>query len=89
MPSRVPSTDLRFQAVKPLIANGKIRSFPDIFRYIKKSVIRDHMGWGEHRLQNIMSDPGKLTINECVKMDTLFELRKGSMSKMVTKDVQK
>lgn len=86
MPRHPSKTDERIPAIKLLITSGNITSFNEIFNHIPKTVIADQMNWGVTRLEKVMKDPGELTFNECKRLDKVLGLKKGWMSRMVSRE---
>ena len=64
--------DSRYDLIEPMMSQGKIVSFTDVFKYIKKTVVAIDLGKKVDRFTVMMNDPKKFSVGDVYKMSGLF-----------------
>ena len=54
--------DPRYDLIKPMLSQGQIESFTDIFKYIKKTVVANDLGKKVDRFTVMMEQPKKFPL---------------------------
>ncbi len=81
------SRDPRLASIGSLIKSGEIKTFSNIFKHIPKSVIAKSMNWGVSRLETVMDNPGKLTMEECYELGKLMKVKGDKVMMLVAGEV--
>ncbi|HEV9034991.1 MAG TPA: hypothetical protein VGQ51_00170 [Puia sp.] len=71
--------DSRYDLIKPMLSEGKIVSFTDIFKYIPKTIVANDLGKKVDRFTVMMNQVEKFTLEELFKMAALCRLTKDQM----------
>ena len=66
--------DPRYDLIKPMLSQGQIESFGDIFKYIKKTVVANDMGKKVDRFTIMMEQPKKFSVGDVYEMADLFSI---------------
>ena len=66
--------DTRYDLIEPMISQGRILAFNDVFKYIKKTVVALDMGKKVDRFTVMMHDPKKFSVGDVYKMSDLFKV---------------
>ena len=66
--------DTRYDLIEPMMSQGKIVAFNDVFKYIKKTVVAIDMGKKVDRFTVMMHDPKKFSVGDIYKMSDLFRI---------------
>ncbi|HEY4337559.1 MAG TPA: hypothetical protein VGM89_16720 [Puia sp.] len=66
--------DPRYDLIKPMLSQGQIESFADIFKYIKKTVVANDMGKKVDRFTIMMAHPKKFSVGDVYEMADLFSI---------------
>ena len=66
--------DTRYDLIEPMMSQGKIVSFTDVFKYIKKTVVAIDLGKKVDRFTVMMHDPKKFSVGDIYKMSDLFRI---------------
>ena len=66
--------DTRYDLIEPMMSQGKIVSFTDVFKYIKKTVVAIDMGKKVDRFTVMMHDPKKFSVGDVYKLGDLFNI---------------
>jgi hypothetical protein len=66
--------DTRYDLIEPMMSQGKIVSFTDVFKYIKKTVVAIDLGKKVDRFTVMMHDPKKFSVGDIYKMSDLFKI---------------
>ena len=66
--------DPRYDLIKPMLSEGTIISFTDIFKYIPKTIVANDLGKKVDRFTVMMNDPKKFAISDVYKMGDLFKI---------------
>lgn len=81
--------DPRYSLIKPMLADGKIQTFSDIFDYIKKSVVARDIGKKVERFTELMNDVDDFRVGELRMMARLFNLTLGEMFHLIARELEK
>jgi len=74
--------DTRYDIIKPMIADGKVMSFNDIFKYIPKTVVARDLGKKVDRFTELMNKVEDFTLGEMFYMGGLFRLSESEILKL-------
>ena len=66
--------DTRYDLIEPMMSQGKIVAFLDIFKYIRKTVVAIDLGKKVDRFTVMMHDPKKFSVGDVYKMGVLFKI---------------
>lgn len=66
--------DTRYDLIEPMVSQGKIVTFLDIFKYIKKTVVAIDLGKKVDRFTVMMHDPKKFSVGDVYRMADLFKI---------------
>lgn len=66
--------DSRYDLIEPMMSQGKIVSFTDVFKYIKKTVVANDLGKKVDRFTVMMYDPKKFSVGDLYRMGDLFKI---------------
>ena len=66
--------DTRYDLIEPMMSQGKIVSFRDVFKYIKKTVVATDLGKKVDRFTVMMHDPKKFSVGDLYRMSDLFKI---------------
>lgn len=66
--------DPRYDLIKPMLSQGQIESFTDIFKYIKKTVVANDLGKKVDRFSVMMEHPKKFSVGDVYEMADLFNI---------------
>ena len=81
--------DPRYEVIKPMLNEGKIHSFPDIFKFIKKSVVAADLGKRGPRFTELISKVEDFTVKELLIIARLCGLTSAEMFKLVEAELAK
>jgi len=81
--------DPRYEIIKPMLNEGKIQSFPDIFKFIKKSVVAADLGKRGPRFTELINKVEDFTVKELLIIARLCGLTEGEMFKLVEMELVK
>jgi len=81
--------DPRYLLIKPMLDDGKIQTFTDIFDYIKKSVVAKDIGKKVERFTELMNDVDDFRVGELRMMAKLFHLTLDEMLRLIAREVEK
>lgn len=81
--------DPRYEIIKPMLNEGKIQSFPDIFKFIKKSVVAADLGKRGPRFTELIHKVEDFTIKELQIIARLCDLTMEEMFKLVAAELAK
>ena len=66
--------DSRYDLIKPMLSEGNIVSFTDIFKYIPKTIVANDLGKKVDRFTVMMNQVEKFTLEELFKVAGLCKL---------------
>jgi hypothetical protein len=66
--------DTRYDLIEPMMSQGKIVAFLDIFKYIRKTVVAIDLGKKVDRFTVMMHDPKKFSVGDVYRMSDLFKI---------------
>ena len=81
--------DPRYDLIKPMLSQGQIESFTDIFKYIKKTVVANDLGKKVDRFTIMMEQPKKLSVADVYKLASLCSLDVEEMFHLINTEVLK
>ena len=81
--------DPRYSLIKPMLADGKIQTFTEIFVYIKKSVVARDIGKKVERFTELMNDVDDFRVGELRMMAKLFNLTLDEMFNLIARELEK
>jgi hypothetical protein len=81
--------DPRYEVIKPMLNDGKINSFPDIFKFIKKSVVAADLGKRGPRFTELINKVEDFTVKELLIIARLCGLTSAEMFKLVEAELAK
>ena len=81
--------DPRYEVIKPMLNEGKIHSFPDIFKFIKKSVVAADLGKRGPRFTELITKVEDFTVKELLIIARLCGLTSAEMFKLVEAELAK
>src|SRR3984885_14328527 len=79
--------DTRYDLIEPMMSQGKIVSFTDVFKYIKKTVVAIDLGKKVDRFTVMMHDPKKFSVGDIYKMSDLFGISAKRMFDLIDNEV--
>ena len=71
--------DSRYDLIKPMLLEGKIVSFTDIFKYIPKTIVANDLGKKVDRFTVMMNQVEKFTLEELFRMAAFCRLTRDQM----------
>lgn len=78
--------DTRYDLIEPMMSQGKIVSFTDVFKYIKKTVVAIDLGKKVDRFTVMMHDPKKFSVGDIYKMSDLFRISPGQVFELIANE---
>jgi hypothetical protein len=81
--------DHRYDLIKPMIANGKIESFNDIFKYIPKTVVAKDLGKKVDRFNTLMSNVEEFMLSDLFIIATFFEIDEDDIVRLIMIDYKR
>lgn len=81
--------DPRYQIIKPMLNEGKITTFQDIFLFIKKSVVAKDIGKRNSRFTELINNVDDFTVKELKIIARLCDLTIDEMFKLISAELAK
>jgi len=81
--------DPRYDLIKPMLSQGRIESFTDIFKYIKKTVVANDLGKKVDRFTIMMEQPKKFSVEDVYEMAELFSIDVRQMFELLDNEIVK
>ena len=81
--------DPRYDLIKPMLSQGAIESFTDIFKYIKKTVVANDLGKKVDRFTIMMEQPKKFSVEDVYEMAGLFSIDVRQMFELLDNEIVK
>ena len=78
--------DPRYDLIKPMLSDGHIESFTDVFKYIKKTVLANDLGKKVDRFTIMMEQPKKFSVGDVYEMAELFHIDVLQMFELLHKE---
>lgn len=75
--------DPRYDLINPMLSQGQIVSFTDIFKYIKKTVVANDLGKKVDRFTIMMEQPKKFSVEDVYEMANLFSIDARKMFELI------
>jgi hypothetical protein len=75
--------DPRYDLIKPMLVEGKIISFKDIFKYIPKTIVANDLGKKVDRFTELMNRVDQFTLEELFMIAKFCGLDDEQMLKLV------
>src|SRR5580698_8599070 len=79
--------DSRYDLIEPMLSQGKIVSFTDVFKYIKKTVVAIDLGKKVDRFTVMMHDPRKFSVGDLYRMSDLFGINARQLFELIDNEV--
>lgn len=76
-------SDVRYLTIKPMMKEGKIKMFKDIFLFQKKTVIAKDIGKRTPRFDSLIERPENFTIREASMIAKLCHLEYEEMMQLI------
>ena len=80
--------DWRYDLIKPMVGDGKIKSFNDIFKYIPKTVVATDLGKKVDRFNALMNKVEGFTIDELFKIARNCKLEESKILELTLNEYQ-
>jgi hypothetical protein len=80
--------DIRYNIIKPLLLQGQIASFTDIFKYIPKSVVAIDLGLNVSRFTRSIENVGTFRVGDLLQLAELCGIDPMEMFGLVDKQLQ-
>jgi hypothetical protein len=77
------SEDARYLIIKPMLLDGKIQTFLDIFQFIPPSIVAKDLGKRGPRFTELMNGLEDFTLKEMLTLARLFKLTRAEMFQLV------
>ena len=81
------SRDIRYTIIKPLLDQGRIQTFSDIFIHIPFSVVGDDLGKRSTRFRELIQGVEKFQLKELLIIARMFNLSNAEMFKLVENEL--
>lgn len=81
--------DRRYQIIKPMLNDGKIKSFLEIFEFIPKSTVAADLGINSDRFNKLMKRIDWFTLDELFLLAKFCDLDERQMMELVFYDYYK
>ena len=81
--------DPRYELIKPMLKEGKITTFQDIFKYIKKSVVAADLGKKVNRFSQLMEHVEDFVVKDLLLIGRFCNLTAAEMFKLVEMEIEK
>jgi hypothetical protein len=81
--------DSRYYLIKPMITEGRIVSFNDIFKFIPKTIVARDIGKKVDRFTELMHKVEKFTYEETFLIARLCEIDRSQIIKLVQEEYAK
>ena len=80
--------DTRYDLIEPMMSQGKIVAFLDIFKYIRKTVVAIDLGKKVDRFTVMMHDPKKFSVGDVYRMSDLFKISAKKVFELIDNEYQ-
>jgi len=81
--------DSRYDLIKPMLSEGKIVSFTDIFKYIPKTIVANDLGKKVDRFTVMMNQVEKFTLEELFRIAAFCRLSRDQMFGLMLQEYEK
>jgi hypothetical protein len=81
------SRDIRYTIIKPMLNEGKIQKFSDIFKFIPMSVVAGDLGKRSTRFKELVEKVEEFDVNELLIIARMFDLTVAEIFKLVEKEL--
>ena len=81
--------DHRYELIKPMMNDGKIQTFNDIFKFIPKTVVATSLGKKVDRFTELMNKVEKFTVEDLFTIARFCSLTEGQILQLVEKEYLK
>jgi hypothetical protein len=79
--------DPRYDLIEPMLSQGKIVSFTDVFKYIKKTVVAIDLRKKVDRFTVMINDPRKFSVGDVYRMSDLFRISASRLFELIDNQV--
>ena|ERR1700759_4438348 len=81
--------DPRYSLIKPMLDDGEIQTFADIFKYIKRSVVAADLGKKVGRFSELVSNVDDFKVKELRLMAMFCNLTLAEIFKLIEAEIQR
>jgi hypothetical protein len=81
--------DPRYDLIKPMLVDGKVISFKDIFKYIPKTIVANDLGKKVDRFTELMNRVDQFTLEELFMIAKFCDIDEEQMLKLVLSEYLK
>ncbi len=81
--------DARYDLIKPMLADGKIVSFADIFKYIPKTTVSNDLGKKVDRFNLLIREPWKFVVADLARLAQFCQIDPAEIITLVLHDYSK
>ena len=85
----IVNRDTRYDTIKHLITEGKIRSFNDIFKYVPKTIVANDLGKKVDRFTELMNRVEGFTLAELFMIAKFCEINENQIFSLVMSEYKK
>ena len=83
------SEDARYLIIKPMLLDGKIQTFLDIFKFIPPSTVAKDLGKRGPRFTELINGLEGFTLQELFRLARLFKLTRAEMFQLIDNQLSK
>lgn len=83
------SKDARYLIIKPMLLDGNIQTFLDIFQFIPPSIVASDLGKRGPRFTELMNGLEDFTLKELLTLARLFRLTRAEMFQLIDNQLSK
>ena len=81
--------DTRYDLIEPMMSQGKIVSFTDVFKYIKKTVVAIDLGKKVDRFNTLMSRVEEFMLSDLFIIAGFFEIDEDDIIRLIMIDYKR
>ena len=81
--------DVRYETIKPMLNEGKIQTFSDIFKFIKKSIVAADLGKNSNRFNELIERVEDFQVKELLRIALFCNLTSTEMFRLVDNELIK
>jgi hypothetical protein len=83
------SENARYLTIKPMLRDGKIQTFLDIFQFIPPSIVAKDLGKRGPRFTELINGLEDFTLKEILMLARLFKLTRAEMFQLIDHQLSK
>jgi hypothetical protein len=80
--------DRRYDIIEPLIVQGRIETFTDIFKYIPKTVVATDLGIHSNRFNELLVKVEKFRLEDLFRLARLVDISERQMLELIYKEYE-